>query len=63
MTFPTGGGRGAAVDDVAGAVDGFGFEVGFGVGADEGTVEDDRDHPAVLLGCGVAVSLVVTRRG
>ena len=63
MTLPTGGGRGAAVDDVAGAVDGFGFEVGLGVGADEGTVEDDRDQPAVLLGCGAAVSLAVTRRG
>lgn len=60
--MPTGGGRGAAVD-VAGAVDGFGFEVGLGVGADEGTVEDDRDQPAVLLGCGVAVSFAVTKRG
>lgn len=61
--MPAGGGRGAAVDDVAGAMDGLGFKVGLGVGADEGTVEDDRVQPAVLLGCGVAVSFVVTRRG
>ena len=36
---------------------------GIGVVAVDGTADEGRDQPVVLLGCGVAVSFVVTRRG
>ena len=62
MTFPAGGGRGAALDAAAGADGGFEFVAGSGVGAEEETAEGGLDHPPVL-GCDVTVSLVVTSRG
>ena len=62
MTLPTGRGNGAppgVVDDTDGDL---AYGTG-GVGALEGTAEDGRDHPLVLLGWGVAVNFAVTRRG
>ena len=49
MTLPTGGGRGAVLVDVAGTDGDFAFAAGRGVGAFDGTAEDGRDHPPVLL--------------
>ena len=63
MTLPPGRGTGAAGDDVAGPKDSLGLEAGLGVGVVEGTAEEGRDQPVVLLGCGAAVSFAVTKRG
>lgn len=64
MTLPAGGGRGAPPELARGAGDPLALP-GSGVGAVDEAVEDGRDHPGpvVVLGCGVAVSLAVTRRG
>ena len=62
MTLPAAGGRGAVLDEEPGAVDDFNMGPGNGVEVFEGTAEEGRDQPAPL-GCGVAVSFAVTRRG
>ena len=48
---------------MAGPEDSLGLEAGLGVGVVEGTAEEGRDQPVVLLGCGAAVSFAVTKRG
>lgn len=65
MTFPPGGGKGIMPEAAAGLDVGLPLPEGSGVGVVEGTAEDGRDQPGpvVVLGCGVAVSFAVTRRG
>ena len=62
MTLPTAGGNGAPLGVTEGADGDFALGTG-GVDALDGTADDGRDHPPVLLGCGVAVSFAVIRRG
>ena len=63
MILPAGGGNGAPPGVCPDEGGGFEPVAGSGVGVLDGTAEDGRDHPPMLLGWGVAVSFAVTKRG